>query len=450
MHKRVKKYETGASIGSIIDLNMLNQINAGLGIRNYNNFMTNSQNLVNSDKNDIKSSSLQSNPMPSFSSSFSNANGLFSKNTVNSVNNWQNKTFKGSFGVNNLNSKFGGGFQMGDQLIGGLNKALVGDEKTGSTAEVMSGVKDIGHNVVSQFNPMGGMINTGAKTLGNLIGGTKDRVEGTGSQIQGMVSDGLSMLGPIGMAAGAALNLINGIGGKRINKLVDNTSDISNEYSGSKKFISNSIDKYSNKKAGLFDFGFHRKGQNAITRARRMQNTTLDITDAGKKRLNNQIGQSLASKNFNTYNGLDNMYSLAKNGMKFPELDEARVIISRWSTNSKDPKKFQLGGKMNLIPEGALHARKHNLEKVNPELEGQITSKGIPVIAQGEGGVIQQAEIEKEEVIFRKEFTDELERLYKQYQDDSSDDIAIEAGKLICYELLKNTDDRSGLIKSIE
>lgn len=48
-----------------------------------------------------------------------------------------------------------------------------------------------------------------------------------------------------------------------------------------------------------------------------MQNTTLDITDAGKKRLNNQIGQSLASKNFNTYNGLDNMYSLAKNGMKF-------------------------------------------------------------------------------------------------------------------------------------
>ena len=38
----------------------------------------------------------------------------------------------------------------------------------------------------------------------------------------------------------------------------------------------------------------------------------------------------------------------------------------------------------------------------------------------------------------------------KQYQEDSSDDVAIEAGKLICYELLKNTDDRSGLIKSIE
>ena len=159
---------------------------------------------------------------------------------------------------------------------------------------------------------------------------------------------------------------------------------------------------------------------------------------------------SLNTQNQLRFSGGQQLYSLAKHGMKFPELDEARVIISRWSTNSTEPKKFQLGGKMNLIPEGALHARKHNLEKVNPELEGQITSKGIPVVAQGEGGVIQQAEIEKEEVIFRKEFTDKLESLYKQYQEDSSDDVAIEAGKLICYELLKNTDDRSGLIKSIE
>ena len=50
----------------------------------------------------------------------------------------------------------------------------------------------------------------------------------------------------------------------------------------------------------------------------------------------------------------------------------------------------------------------------------------------------------------RKEFTDKLEALYKAYQEDSSNEIAIEAGKLVCHELLKNTDDRSGLIKSIE
>lgn len=440
MHKRIKKMETGASIGNIIDLDMMKQL--GLRLGDYNTFMNTSTNKIKSDIGNFKSSG--------FDLTFSNAKGIFSQNTVNSVNNWQNNTFGGAKTVNNLNGKFGGAFQMGDQLIGNLNTALVGNEKTGSTAQVMSGVKDIGHNVVSQFNPMGGMINTGAKTIGNLIGGTKDRVEGTGSQIQGMISDGLSMLGPIGMAAGAALNLINGIGGKRIDKLVDNTSDISNEYSGSKKFISNSIDKYSNKKAGLFDFGFHRKGQNAITRARRMQNTTLDITDAGKKRLNNQIGQSLASKNFNTYNGLDNMYSLAKNGMKFPELDEARAFLQKRPTQSTETQKFQLGGKMNLIPEGNLHAHKHHLENVNPELKDQITKKGIPVVAQSEGGIVQTAEIEKEEWTLRKEFTDKLEALYKAYQEDSSNEIAIEAGKLVCHELLKNTDDRSGLIKSVK
>lgn len=447
MHKRIKKYETGASIGDIIDLDMMKQLSLKLG--NYNNFMNASVNKIKLDIDKFKNtntSSDKNNPL-------SNVNGLFSQNTVDNVRNWQNDTFAGSENVNKLNGKFGGAFQMGDQFIGNLNKSLVGNEKTGSTAEVMSGIKDVGHNVVSQFNPMGGMINTGAKTLGNLIGGTKDRVEGTGSQVQGMISDGLSMLGPIGMAAGAVLNVVNGIGGKRIDKLVDNTTNISNEYSGSKKFISNSIDKYSNKKAGLFDFGFHRKGQNAIDKAKRMQTTTLDITDAGKKRLNNQIGQSLTSKNFNTYNGLGNMYSLAKHGMKFPELEDARKLISSWSTKSTETQelqKFQIGGKMNLIPEGALHARKHNLSDVNPELKDQITSKGIPVVIQAEGGVTQTAEVEKDEWTLRKEFTDELESLYKLYQKDSSNEAAIKAGKLVCYELLKNTDDRSGLIKSVK
>ena len=98
--------------------------------------------------------------------------------------------------INASNAKYGGVYSMVDNTIGSIDKALVGDEKTGSTAQAFSGIKDFGHSITSQINPMGGMINTGAKTLGHLIGGTKDRVEGTGSQIQGMVSDGLSLLGP--------------------------------------------------------------------------------------------------------------------------------------------------------------------------------------------------------------------------------------------------------------
>ncbi len=107
--------------------------------------------------------------------------------------------------------------------------------------------------------------------------------------------------------------------------------------------------------------------------------------------------------------------------------------------------KFKNGGSVNLIPEGALHARKHNID-----MEG-ITHKGIPVVANdGE----QQAEIEKEELIFRLEITQKLEELQKKYYSDGiskkeKDELALEAGKLLVKETLYNTDDKIGLLKEI-
>lgn len=104
---------------------------------------------------------------------------------------------------------------------------------------------------------------------------------------------------------------------------------------------------------------------------------------------------------------------------------------------------FKSGGSFNIIPEGALHARKHNMD-----MEG-ITNKGIPVISKGEGGEIeQQAEIEREEIIFRLEVTKKLEELKDKYTDDDSsqkekDEVAIEAGKLLVQEILYNTKDNT-------
>lgn len=111
--------------------------------------------------------------------------------------------------------------------------------------------------------------------------------------------------------------------------------------------------------------------------------------------------------------------------------------------------KFQNGGSINVIPEGALHARKHNLEELNPELEGNITKKGIPVISQDEGGeVIQQAEIERSEWILNLEATNKIEELRKKYHSTESqeekDQIAIEAGKLVAHEIMENTIDNTG------
>ena len=124
-------------------------------------------------------------------------------------------------------------------------------------------------------------------------------------------------------------------------------------------------------------------------------------------------------------------------------------LISETTISLVDPlnvPEFQNGGSINVIPDGALHARKHNMN-----LDG-ITEKGIPVVSEKDNGKIeQQAEIEKEEVIFRLEVTQKLEELEKKYYSEEAsqkekDEYALEAGKLITEELLYNTKDNAGLL----
>lgn len=124
-------------------------------------------------------------------------------------------------------------------------------------------------------------------------------------------------------------------------------------------------------------------------------------------------------------------------------------LISETTISLVDPLnvlEFQNGGSINVIPDGALHARKHNMN-----LDG-ITEKGIPVVSEKDNGKIeQQAEIEKEEVIFRLEVTQKLEELEKKYYSEEAsqkekDEYALEAGKLITEELLHNTKDNAGLL----
>lgn len=132
-----------------------------------------------------------------------------------------------------------------------------------------------------------------------------------------------------------------------------------------------------------------------------------------------------------------------KNGGSIIELISETTISL---VNPLDIPEFQNGGSINVIPDGALHARKHNMN-----LDG-ITEKGIPVVSEKDNGKIeQQAEIEKEEVIFRLEVTQKLEELEKKYYSEEAsqkekDEYALEAGKLITEELLHNTKDNVGLL----
>lgn len=121
-------------------------------------------------------------------------------------------------------------------------------------------------------------------------------------------------------------------------------------------------------------------------------------------------------------------------------IEETTIELVEFTEESTDEiPEFKEGGSVNVIPEGALHARKHHME-----MDG-ITKKGIPVV---DNNGTQQAEIERSEIIIRLEVTQEIERLYKIYYSDNSskddkDKVALEAGELLVKEILYNTVDNT-------
>lgn len=118
------------------------------------------------------------------------------------------------------------------------------------------------------------------------------------------------------------------------------------------------------------------------------------------------------------------------------------------SSTQEEIEAFKQGGQMSVIPEGALHAHKNHMEGAGED----FTAKGVPVVDNnGE----QQAEIEREEIIFSKKITDKMEELYKKFKSDETsqskkDEIAIEMGKIITCEIMNNTEDKTGLIDKVQ
>lgn len=128
------------------------------------------------------------------------------------------------------------------------------------------------------------------------------------------------------------------------------------------------------------------------------------------------------------------------------EQGEMESEINMFKDGGKLGKEEEIEEQKNVIPEGALHKNKHHME----DAEG-LTKKGIPVV-DNEGE--QQAEIEKEEIVFTLEVTKQLEDFLQQFNNEESkskqDEIAIEAGKLLVEQILYNTDDKANLIERVE
>lgn len=168
---------------------------------------------------------------------------------------------------------------------------------------------------------------------------------------------------------------------------------------------------------------------------------------------------NIYSKNINRLNGGINTGILAaKNGLKLEYLQNVKNVIkarkdSKIITIFEEPiEKFEEGGKINVIPEGALHAHKHNLPE---EIAEHVTNKGIPVISQEENDkIIQHAEIERNEIVFNIDFSKKIEELTKNYNDSTNQEeknaITLELGKLLTLEILTNTEDKTGLLDTIE
>ena len=291
----------------------------------------------------------------------------------------------------------------------------------------------------SFYNKYGVALNSGLNLANSVIKQPTNKGDQIANTVLNSVGDVVSSIPGWGWVAGGALKGISFLNsalgstvkGNRSNELFD----ISSSYTG--------VDKKEDKKFGLFGtiFGGKSKYRDEVAKTQGFIDNATDILNNANEL---KLASNSASSNFanNYLNQLRGGYSqkvyAGKQGLKF-DLDFVHKVLNQVP-------QFKSGGKLegkNVIPEGALHAHKHNI--YDPDLEGNITKKGIPVVKREGTSVDQIAEIERNEVIFSLEVTNKLEKL----RDDGSDEAAIKAGELLVYELLHNTVDNTGLIKSV-
>lgn len=216
----------------------------------------------------------------------------------------------------------------------------------------------------------------------------------------------------------------------------DEVKDIQGAYGDSYGDLE-SAQKLSGKR---FLFG-RRKANKFINEANETNQKMQDIATTNTLRKQSDYGNDIMQQNLNRYAGTNYMYNaVGKQGMKLMSIEQAKLILMmRKNVEQKELQIFANGGAINIIPEGARHSRLNHLDEVHDNFE-DVTKKGIPVVTPTEDGNLEQvAEVECGEIIFSKSVTEKLEELMK----DGSDEAAIEAGKLLVKEIIKNTDDKT-------
>lgn len=302
--------------------------------------------------------------------------------------------------------------------------------------------------------------------VGTIIGGAM--------KVGGMLSDGLTALGVGTDQMTTAdkildskflkltpLGLVNAIGAKKADTITkDNEAfeQVGSSYGGTQATVDDALTK-SGKKYGLLSGKARNKANQQIHNAQMQQSKMSNIADEAQMAFTASNNPLIGLGTQLQLNGgyQQSTVRAGKSGLKMDREFAKRVIKLSNGKKSKAKKiqeevrmeevaGFKNGGAVNVIPDGALHAHKHHLEDVDGKFE-EVTTKGIPVITEEKGGDIKQhAEVEREEIIFNLDVTKQLEKLMQ----DGSDEAAIEAGKLLVYEILENTVDNTGLLNTVE
>lgn len=389
--------------------------------------------------------------------------------------------------INNLidfNAKMGDPLSMSLKFNRGTSSTvnpgsgLFSKAKIGNTMSVAGGIADIAGSLIpkKEQSALTEGLNQGYDAAANAamaIPGVGTIIGGA-MKVGGLLSDGLTAMG-VGTDQMTGvdkvldskflkltpLGLVNAIGAKKADTITkDNEAfeQVGSSYGGTQATVDDALTK-SGKKYGLLSGKARNKANQQIHNAQMQQSKMSNIADEAQ--------MAFAASN-NPLIGLGTQLQLnggyqqsavraGKSGLKMDREFAKRVIKLSNGKKSKAKKiqeevrmeevaGFKNGGAVNVIPDGALHAHKHHLEDVDGKFE-EVTTKGIPVITEEKGGDIKQhAEVEREEIIFNLDVTKQLEKLMQ----DGSDEAAIEAGKLLVHEILENTVDNTGLLKTVE
>lgn len=345
-------------------------------------------------------------------------------------------------------SKFETTMQKVGQVSSAVSSYIPKKPQSGLTTGLDSGF-DAATQAVSMFNPIVGSFMAAGGAAVDLM-----RMAGFGTdQVtfadQVLDSKPLTPLGLInGFTAKKAQNLMGGVDYNNMR------ADMGAGYGGL-SFRLNNAEKYAGKKIGNV-FGQRNSANREVYKGNYELSKFEKVYNQGQVYRDIQGTQSdmaFNKENLRMKGGWDDgAISFGRRGMI---INPQRMRMIRHITQSYKPQvytetelseeevmQFKNGGSFNLIPEGALHARLHHMENTDG-----FTKKGIPVVAEKDGGEVeQQAEIELNEIIFRLEVTNEIEKL----MNDGSDNAAIECGKMLVKEIFENTDDRTGLIETLE